>query len=69
MNDLKEIRARMGLSAAQMAMLLGLGDVANYYRLESGRRQLTQIQARALANIQFVYDMGAITKLLDTQVT
>lgn len=58
MTDLKEIRARLGLTGTQMAAVLGIANLSNYKRLESGRRKPTKQLRKAIKNVIAYHKIG-----------
>ena len=52
--DPKQLREKYRLSAKDIATLMGINNVANYYRLESGARSLT-LQHKATLRLLAAY--------------
>lgn len=66
-NRLFKLRTTLNLAPKDMALLMGIGDVANYSKIEIGRsRKPTLKDHRAMDIIEFVAARGYLEVLLET---
>lgn len=61
---LKTAREHMRLNQRQMADLMGIPDLANYNRIERGRREPTRQQLQVVKLLLFVYNQDLLDELM-----